>query len=117
MASRPRLISLNASSGAFVSITATGPTRQCSMMEDESVTTQGLQVQTLLDNFANTYTFSFGSEPIQIPDNVRYPIVGPILGMNVQNGSGNWNSRPADTLVKARSNGASTTTLRFIEND
>jgi hypothetical protein len=117
MASRPRLISLNNNAGAFVSIAATGPTRQLSMMEDESVTTQGLQVQTILDNFAATYVFSFGSEPVLIPDTERYPNSGPVLGLNVQGVSGAFNFRAADTLVKARSNGGSGTTLRFIEND
>lgn len=117
MASRPRLISLNNNAGAFVSISATGPTRQLSLMEDESVSTQGLQVQTVLDNFANTYVFSFPSEPILIPDTERYPMYGPILGLNAQGVAGAFNFRAADTLVKARSNGNAGTTLRFIEND
>ena len=117
MAWRRRLISLNNNAGAFVSILATGPTRQLELMEDESVATQGLQVQNLEDGFAATDVFSFGSEPIQYPNIERSPIVGALLGMNAQNTAGAFNYRAADTLVKARSNGAATTTLRFIEND
>lgn len=117
MASRPRLISLNSEAGAFVAIAATGPTRQIEMMEDESVTTQGLQVQSILDNFATTHVLSFGSEPVLIPNIERYPNSGALLGMNAQNSAGAFNYRAADTLVMARSNGASGTTLRFIEND
>lgn len=117
MASRLRQISLNADNGAFVSILATGPCRQIEMMEDEASSTEGLEIQSFLDGFVTTNTFSFGSEPLMLPNIFRYPDSGPIIGMNAQNTSGTFNYRAADTLVKARSNGGSGTTLRFIEND
>lgn len=117
MASRLRQIALNGNAGAFVNILATGPTRQVEMQEDEVAATTGLQVQSLLDNFVTTNTFSFGSEPLTIPNILRYPAGGPLLGMNAQNTAGAFNFRAADKLVSARSNAAGGTTLRFIEND
>lgn len=117
MASRLRQIALNGNAGAFVNILATGPCRNIEMMEDEAAATTGLQVQSLLDGFVTTNTFSFGSEPLTIPNIQRYPNSGPLLGMNAQNTSGAFNFRAADKLVSARSNGAGGTTLRFIEND
>jgi hypothetical protein len=117
MASRLRLIALNNNAGAFTDILATGPTRQVSMMEDEAAATQGLQVKSLLDNFVTVNTFTFGSEPLTIPDTERYPNSGPILGLNAQGVTGSFNFRAADKLVSARSNGGAGTTLRFIEND
>lgn len=117
MASRLRQIALNGDAGAFVNILATGPCRSIEMMEDEAGAPVGLQVQSLLDNFATTNVFSFGSEPLTIPNVLRYPNSGPLLGLNVQGTSGNFNYRAADKLVSARSNAAGGTTLRFTEND
>jgi hypothetical protein len=114
---RLRQISLNGNAGAFVNILATIPTRSIELMEDEATAPQGLQVQGPLDGFATTNVFSFGSEPIQIPNMLRYPSAGPSLGFPVQGVSGAWNFRAADKLVSARSNGAAATTLRFIENE
>lgn len=87
------------------------------MMEDETGATQGLQVKSRLDNFATVNTFSFSSEPLTIPNILRYPAGGPLLGMNAQGTAGAFNFRAADKLVSARSNGGSGTTLRFVEND
>lgn len=117
MASRLRQIALNNNAGAFVVIVATGPTRQIELMEDEAAATQGLQVKSPFDGFVTTNTLSFGSEPVTLPNIQRYPNSGQLLGMNVQGLAGTFNFRAADTLVQARSNGASGTTLRFIEND
>jgi hypothetical protein len=117
MASRLRQIALNNNAGAFIDILATGPTRQVEMMEDEAAATQGLQVKSLLDNFVTVNTFTFPSEPLTIPNILRYPAGGPLIGMNAQGVAGNFNFRAADKLVSARSNGGAGTTLRFIEND
>lgn len=116
MASRLRQISLNASSGAFVDILATGPTRSIEAMEDEANGTAGIQVKSLMDNFATINTFSFGSEPVQVANISRYPDSGSLLGLNAQNTSEAFNYTAATKLISARSNGAATV-LRFIEND
>jgi hypothetical protein len=118
MASRLRLIALNNSAGFFTDVLATGPTRQVELFEDEAGgATQGLQVKSLLDNFATVNTFTFGSEPLTIPNILRYPAGGRLLGMNAQGVAGNFNFRAADKLVSARSNGAAGTSLRVTEYD
>ena len=112
-----RQIALNNNAGAFVNILATGTPRVLEFMEDEASATQGLQVKGPLDGFVTTNVFSFGSEPITIPNILRYPAAGPILGVPAQGQVGAFNFRAADKLLSARSNGASGTTLRFIENE
>lgn len=111
-----RQISLNASNGAFVNILATLPATRYEAMEDEAGNTQGIQVQTPLDNFVSTNTFSFGSEPVKIPsDAAVIGRPGRVWGFPAQGQAGAFNFRAADTLMSARSNGAAGTTLRFIE--
>lgn len=117
MASRLRQIALNNNTGAFVVIVATGPTRLVELMEDEAGSTQGLQLKSPFDGFVTVNTYTFGDEPLTLPNIQRYPNSGPLLGMNVQGVSGAFNFRAADTLVQARSNGGSATTLRVIEDD
>lgn len=110
-----RQIALNGSGGAFVNIYPTLPVRKFDAMEDEAGNTQGVAVLTLLDNFVTTNTFSFGSEPISIPDPQRYPALGPILGLPAQNAVGAFNYTAAKLLMQARSATATATTLRFEE--
>lgn len=110
-----RQIVLNSNAGAFVVIAATLATSRYSAMEDEAVATQGIQVQGPLDNFATTNTFSFGSQPVQIPDFVTWDHFRKLFGLLAQGLVGAFNYVAAGTLLKARSNGASGTTLRFIE--
>jgi hypothetical protein len=110
-----RLIALNANNGAFVNIVASQSTRSYEAKEDEAGSTQGLQVQTPLDNFATTNVFSFPSEPLQVPNFLTWPLKGRLFGLNAQGQAGAFNFRAADKLLVARSNGAAGTTLRFIE--
>jgi hypothetical protein len=117
MASRLRLIALLNNASVFTDILATGPTRQVELFEDEAAATQGLQVKSFLDNFVSTNIFTFGSEPLTIPNILRYPAGGPLVGMNAQGVAGAFNFRAADKLVSARSNGAAGTILRFTQND
>jgi hypothetical protein len=67
-----RQIPLNPNTGAFEDIFASIPCRMIEMMEDEAGAAQGLQIKSLLDNFATTNVFTFGSEPLQIPNAERY---------------------------------------------
>jgi len=110
-----RQIALNGNAGAFVSIFATCATRKWDAMEDEAAATTGLQVQTQLDNFTTTNTFSFGSEPIAVPDPMRYPALGRVQGFPAAGVVGTFNSVPAALLAKMRSNAAGGTTVRFNE--
>lgn len=110
-----RQIVLNANNGAFVNILATLSTSRFEAMEDEAATTQGLQVQSLMDNFVTTNTFSFGSEPIQVPNYTAWDHFRKLLGLMAQGVSGAFNFVAATKLLSARSNGGSGTTLRFIE--
>ena len=118
MASRLRQIALGNNAAAFTDVLATGPTRLVELFEDEAGgVTQGLQVKSFLDNFATVNTFTFGSEPLTIPNILRYPRKGPLVGMNAQGTAGAVNFRAADKLVSVRSNGAAGTVLRFVEDD
>jgi hypothetical protein len=114
---RLRQIALNGNAGAFVNVVAVGGTRAIEFTEDEAAVTTGLQVQSLEDGFLTTNTFSFASEPLQIPNIGRYPNGGPLLGIPAQGQAGAFNFRAADKLISVRSNAVGGTTLRFIEND
>lgn len=107
-----RQIALNNNAGAFVDILATIPVSRFEAMEDEGTATQGIQVKSLLDNFATTNTFTFGSEPIQVPNFATWDHFRKLLGVPA-----NFNpfATSATKLLSARSNGAAGTTLRFIE--
>ena len=110
-----RQIALNGNAGAFVDILATVPARNYEAKEDELGNPVGIQVKSPLDNFATTNVFSFGSEPIQIPNFLTYPLKGRIWGMPAQGVSGAFNFTAATKLLSARSNAAGGTTLRVIE--
>src|SRR6185312_10131571 len=118
---KERQIPVNNNAGAFTDIFASIPCRRAELMEDEGGTTQGLQAKSLLDNFATTETFSFGSEPLILGNTVaNQDNAGPVLGMpeqNAANGSTAFNHRAADKLFSVRSNGASGTTVRVLEFD
>lgn len=116
MASRSRLIAVNATGGSVVSILATGPTCSIEAREDDAAAATGIVYQSAEDAFVSSNTLASTSEPLQIPNISRYPMHGPMLGVNAQNSSGAFNYRPADTLLKVISK-STATTLRFIEND
>ena len=111
-----RQIALNGTGGAFVNILAATFTRSIEMQEDEAGAVQGLEIYSLEDNFLTLNTFSFDSEPLQIPNIHRMGDRGALLGMPAQGAVGAFNYRAADKLVSARSATATATVLRFIEN-
>lgn len=117
MATRTRLIALNVTSGAFVAILATGPVRVLNLQEDDAATRQGFIIQSYQDNFASTNSYSTTAQPVNLPDAVRNPLYGSLIGMNAQGTTGSFNARAADTLVKAKSLTSTVTTLRVVEND
>lgn len=115
-----RQISLNASGGAFVTIAGASTSAYVEAMEDEATSTQGLQVYSYEDGFQTLNTFSFGSEPIMLPQVHRSAAAdarGQIICMPAQNSVGSWNYIPAIAYLKATSDGASGTVLRVTEYD
>ena len=111
-----RLISLNSNAGPFVDIYGVIYSRQIEAMEDESVTTQGVQVKSQMDNFATVNTFSFASEPIYIPNIHRMSEKGALISFPAQGQAGAFNYVPSPKIMSAQSNGSQGTLLRVIEN-
>ena len=114
-----RQISLNANSGAFVTILASIAVSMIEFVEDEATAMVGLQFQSPQDNFATTNVLSVASEQsnegYRIPNPHKYGINGPLLGLPAQNSSGMFNYRAADPILKARSNTSAATVLRLTE--
>ena len=111
-----RLISLNGTGGAFVNIYCISFCQQVEMMEDEASTPQGLQIESLIDNFATLNTFGAGDEPLYIPNIHRHSEGGALLGFPAQGLSSAFNYQAAPLVVMARSASATATVLRFTEN-
>jgi hypothetical protein len=117
MATRTRLIALNINSGAFVAVMAIGPVRILNLQEDDAATRQGLTLQSYQDGFVSTNNYATTAEPINLPDVLRNPLYGALIGMNAQGTTGSFNARAADTLVKIKSLTSTVTTVRVVEND
>lgn len=109
-----RLIPLNASGGAFVTINASIPCRRVELMEDEATTPQGLIYQSVMDNFVTTNTVGPSTEPVILGNVIAIGNAkGPVLGYPVYSSGGS--SIAATPLVKVKSGGAAVTTLRVTE--
>lgn len=105
------LYAINGSGGAFTNIPATIPAHVVEIVEDGSVTAQGLQVQFAGDdNFATTDTYTPG-QPIEIVGNGTMGV----LGYPAQGTVGAFNHRPADLYCKVKSATATATTVRVTE--
>jgi hypothetical protein len=63
-----RLIALNNNAGAYTDILATIPCKSIVFVEDDAAARTGIQVKTLLDNFATNNVYSATAEPVAIPD-------------------------------------------------
>ena len=115
-----RLITMNASGGAFTSILATVPARRVEIREDEGTAPQGLIYQKPDDNFANNYTVGTPGSPDQ-PQIVLGNTVafgsgrGPLVGLPQQGSGGAFNFRAADIYIKIQSKGAGGQKIRVIE--
>lgn len=108
-----RQVAVNNNAGTFTDILASIPCSRMELMEDEGAATQGLQVKSLLDNFATTNVFSFGSEPVVI-ESIPTITNGsrPKIGYPAQPGLLNLT---ATKIASVRSNGAAGTTVRVVE--
>jgi hypothetical protein len=107
-----RLIPLNNNAGAYTDILATIPCSRIVFVEDDAAARTGIQVKSLLDNFATNNVYSATAEPVAIPDIASgYDHMRKPLGYQV-----NFiPTRAADKLLSARGNGAGATTLRITE--
>jgi len=102
------LVTLNGNAGAFTSINSTIPARRVEIVEDQSVSPQGLIYQLPDDNFTNSYQ-------VAVPGSPDAPQIilgnkesqgrgqGPILGLPQQTPGGQ--TIPATTYIKVKSAG------------
>jgi hypothetical protein len=107
-----RLIPLNNNAGAYTDILATIPCSRIVFVEDDAAARTGIQVKSLLDNFATNNVYSATAEPVSIPDiAVGYDHMRKLLGTPVSFSPGS----AATKLLSVRGNGAGATTLRITE--
>ena len=113
-----RLVTMNASGGAFTSIAATIPARRVEIREDESAASQGLIYQKPDDNFTNNYTVGTVGPPDQ-PQIVLGNVIahagrsGGLLGVPAYNSGGS--AIPATIYIKIQSKGAGGQKIRVVE--
>lgn len=120
-----RLVTLNATGGAFITVSATMVTRRVEVIEDGSAdggTGQGLQYQfddgfgavPNTPNTAKTYQIQPQTEPIILGEVVPFGMgYGRVIGTPPDNSGGY--SIPATPLINLRSATASTTIVRVTE--
>lgn len=116
---KTRLITLNGSGGAFTPVSATQVTRRAEIIEDGSVTAQGLQYQFSDGSatpFTTVYTILPPAQPIflgtPIPQSAGY---GMVVG-TPPDASGGY-TIAATLLINLRSATSTTTTVRVTEHD
>lgn len=119
MMAKTRLITLNGNGGAFVPVLATQVTRYIEIIEDGSVTAQGIQVQFADGNtppFTTIRTVLPPAEPFKlgtpVPFGTGYSLV---IGTPPDNSGGY--AIPATLLCNLRSATATGTTVAFTEFD
>lgn len=106
-----RLIPLNGSAGAFVDISATIPCSRIVFVEDDAAARTGIQVKSLLDNFATTNFYAATAEPVAIPDLASgYDHMRKLLGVPAA-----FQGGTATKLLSVKSAAAGATTLRITE--
>lgn len=107
-----RVIALNASSGAFVSVAVSGFFNRCVVQEDGAAAAQGLQVKFPQDRFVQVYTFQAG-QGFEIDANPSGAIGEPV--QNPDNNTALPNYRAADVMFEARSASGTATSIQVIE--
>ena len=117
--SHTRLININGSAGAFVPVSATQVTRYVEIIEDGSVTAQGIQVQ-FADGQTPPFTQIRTVLPPAQPFKLGTPVpfghgYGLVIGTPPDNSGGY--SIPATLLCNLRSATATGTTVAFTEFD
>ena len=104
-----RLINVNGDGGAFTAIVATIPSHTVQLVEDASVTGQGLQVQFPGDGYATTDTYPAG-QPVELQGHGHDGLLGYSAG-------GTSPAAAAATYCLVRSATANATTVRVVERE
>ena len=109
-----RLITVNNNAGAWTPIAANIPARSVQIVEDGSVTAQGLELQYPADGFTITSTVPGGT-----PVTISGPGKDGLAGLPEQNDSDptGFNYRAADVYCQARSATATATTVLVVETE
>lgn len=116
---RRRLIAVNGSAGALVSVLSSQASSKVFVREDEAAAAQGLTYQLPDDGFTATYTVGVPGTPDQQQISLPMAPTGgsvnrPLLGLPAQSG---FYNRSADTYLKLRSKTATATSVRVVEED
>lgn len=107
-----RLVSINANGGSWTPIVATMAAHEVQIVEDGSVTAQGIAAQFKSDGFGTTDTYP----PGQVIQLVGHGNDGA-AGLPAQNAPGGFNYRAGDTYCQLRSATASGTVVRVVESE
>jgi hypothetical protein len=112
-----RLISVNATGGAQVTVNASGAVCRFEVIEDESVTPQGLVYQIERDRFVGTYQLAPSTQPIIEQNSLRAGRGSSRqLGLPQQGSVGDYGFQAATPLFKVVSV-ALATKIRFTEDE
>jgi hypothetical protein len=116
---RTRLIAINGNAGAFTPVFCTQVTRRVDVIEDGSVTAQGIQYQFADEDtpqYTTVYTILPAAEPLEFGTPVPWGKgYGLVFGTPPDNSGGY--SIPATLLFNLRSATATGTTVRVTEHD
>lgn len=118
-----QLVVLNGSGGAFTAISSTMPARRVEIMEDDSVTAQGLAAKFPSDNFTQAYDYASGSQPIILGDVVaNQDNAGMVLGYPAQPPAqpaaynGGTTYQPGNTVLYADANSVTRSYTCLVAN-
>jgi hypothetical protein len=107
-----------AAGGAFLTIPATQPNRRTEIVEDDSVTDQGLIWKDYRDKFTAVHEMAATREPIVLGTVGNFAGRGSLYAHPIQKDvSGTITIRPADTLVQITSATGTATKIRVTEYD
>ena len=116
--SKSRRVNVNGNAGAYVDIQATMACRGAEIIEDDSLTAQGLTFKLPADGFVQEYNVALAREPIQLGNAIATGAgSGDLLGLPANGDVGAPNRREADVLIKLRSATVTATAVRVTEID
>lgn len=109
---KTRLIAVNNNAGAYTVVPSTIPCHTVEIVEDGSVTAQGLEIQFPGDSYGTTDTYTPGQTVILTGHGQQ-----GVLGYPEQGVNGQPSYRAADNYCQVRSATATATTIRVVEQD
>jgi hypothetical protein len=112
------LYTLPISGAGFLSIPALQPDRRVEIIEDDSVTPQGITYKLPFDKFTQSFTVAPTREPITLGSLPNSNGRGSVIALPIQKDvSQTVTRRPADILIMATSATATVTKIRVTEFD